>query len=158
MEESPNKHAKFISTHFHPLNKNIDKLLPSKIEDSSIKEWYEYHDSNIYIPIIDIDGEITFCKNAYCEYCKVWINSKFKAYYFEHHTATLNHQNNIKIRSYQKKRRTRCSKFNVFYEEFNLACTFGRKTDIDHRKSIFSEHLSIFTKSPKAHQGCYVIN
>ena len=74
------------------LNKNIDKLLPSKIEDSSIKEWYECHDSNIYIPIIDIDGKITFCKNAYCECCKVWINSKIRAYYFERHNATSNHQ------------------------------------------------------------------
>ena len=83
MKESPKKYDKFISTHFHPLNKKIDKLLPSKIEDSSIKEWYECHDSNIYIPIIDIDGKITFCKNAYCEYCKV---------YFEHHNATSNHQ------------------------------------------------------------------
>lgn len=102
MEESQSKHTKFLSGHFHPLDDEIEIVLPSKFENSSIKEWYEYHDSNIYIPMIDIDGEITICKKAYCDYCKVWINSKFKAYYFEHHISTSNHQDNIKIRAYQK--------------------------------------------------------
>lgn len=60
----------------------MEIVLPSKFKNKSIKEWHEYNDSNIFILIRDIDGEITTCKTA-------WINSKFKAYYFKHHMAPL---------------------------------------------------------------------
>ena len=100
-----------IKAHFNqPKILNIVAFLPTSInqvenndKDFQIFEWMEYHDSRLFLPIIlNENGEKVLCKKCFCEYCKMWINSKFKSYFLNQHLQSHNHLNNIELRNYQQ--------------------------------------------------------
>lgn len=110
MEVDNNQHEKFITTYFSKVELeekyHVLPLETDEIDKTSKKckilQWYEFRDSNLYIPIIDSEGQTVYYNKCYCEYCKSWFVTKFRLYYIEQHMNGEKHQYYISLREYQR--------------------------------------------------------